>query len=253
MQLTSNLLTWIKPIQFPFWFYLASKHILKTLLSLFGVLIYNISRNGTVEWRKIRRAGLKNLLWDVLKCELKVQKCRTTGDDQTAEKRRDQQRNGTCVYYSHLNLKMHCEAQNCLSTWYKSKVQQTFLHERTWECHYSTVKYKNAIKHWIELNFSVLRRHSESLFDGFADVAVSGSHTRHQDLLSSFLFIFSRFLLLDLEHDLKEVSDVSQEFDPAWKTVRVKRCFQQGEITANSVVTIVRDQKTWYYHGTRAW
>ncbi len=59
----------------------------------------------------------------------------------------------------------------------------------------------------------------KSLFDGFADVAVSGSHTRHQDLLSSFLFIFSRFLLLDLEHHLKEVSDVSQELDPAWKTV----------------------------------
>lgn len=58
----------------------------------------------------------------------------------------------------------------------------------------------------------------ESLFDGFADVAVSRSHTRHQDLLSAFAFVFSGLLRFDLEHDLKEVSDVSQELDPTGKT-----------------------------------
>lgn len=55
----------------------------------------------------------------------------------------------------------------------------------------------------------------ESIFDGFADVAVTGSDARHQDLLSSFAFVFSGLLWFDPEHDLKEVSDVSQELDPA--------------------------------------
>lgn len=75
--------------------------------------------------------------------------------------------------------------------------------ERTRECHRSIAKhYKNAIK-------------IECLFDGFADVAVTGPDTRHQDLLSSFTLVFSGFLRIHLEHDLKEVSDVSQELDPA--------------------------------------
>lgn len=93
----------------------------------------------------------------------------------------------------------------------------------------------------IQKHYETLNTKQKSLFDGFVDVAVSGSHTRHQDLLSSFLFIFSGFLLLDLEHDLKEVSDVSQNSILHGK---------QEQITANRVITTVYDQKTWYYHGT---
>lgn len=130
-------------------------------------------------------------------------------------KRRDQHRNGTQVYYSNFNLKMLCEAQKRLSEWYKSK---TFFHERTWECHHSMAKYKKTIN--IESNESCWD--VESLFDGFADVAVTGSDARHQDLLSSFAFVFSRLLWFDLEHDLKEVSDVSQELDPTVENVQLE-------------------------------
>lgn len=67
----------------------------------------------------------------------------------------------------------------------------------------------------LENTIKSCKEFSECLFDGFADVAVSGSDTRHQDLLSAFTLVFSGLLRVHLEHDLEEVSDVSQKLDPA--------------------------------------
>lgn len=53
----------------------------------------------------------------------------------------------------------------------------------------------------------------EFLFEGFANVTVSYSNTRHQNFLSSIPFLISEFLRLHFKHDLKEVSDVSEKLD----------------------------------------
>lgn len=55
----------------------------------------------------------------------------------------------------------------------------------------------------------------ESLFDRLADVSVTGSYAGHQHFLSSFSLVLVSFLLLDLEHDLKEVPNMPKELDPA--------------------------------------
>lgn len=52
------------------------------------------------------------------------------------------------------------------------------------------------------------------LFKSFVYVAVTNSYTGHQDLVSSFPFVLKRLLDLDLEHDLEEISNVSEELDP---------------------------------------
>lgn len=54
-----------------------------------------------------------------------------------------------------------------------------------------------------------------SLFERLADVRVTGAYAGHQHFLSSFPLVFVSILLLDLEHDLKEVPDVPKELDPA--------------------------------------
>lgn len=55
----------------------------------------------------------------------------------------------------------------------------------------------------------------EFLFDRLADVSVTGSYAGHQHFLSSFSLVLVSFLLLDLEHDLKEVPNMPKELDPA--------------------------------------
>lgn len=52
------------------------------------------------------------------------------------------------------------------------------------------------------------------LFKGFVYVAVTDSYTSHQDFVSPFSFVFWRLLNLNLEHDLEEISNVSEELDP---------------------------------------
>lgn len=55
----------------------------------------------------------------------------------------------------------------------------------------------------------------EYLFERLADVSVTGAYAGHQHFLSSFLFVSASFLLLHLEHDLKEVPNVPKKLDPA--------------------------------------
>lgn len=51
-------------------------------------------------------------------------------------------------------------------------------------------------------------------FESFVQVAVTDSHTRHQDFVSPCPPLVRRLLELHLEHDLEEISNVSEELDP---------------------------------------
>lgn len=64
------------------------------------------------------------------------------------------------------------------------------------------------------------------LFKGFIYVTVSNSYTSHQGFVSTFPFVFERLLNFNFEQDLKEISNVSEQFNPGGTEKVVNQCFR---------------------------